>query len=351
MSNYLINGNGSTFLTDGIKTIIRESKSYIKACNFLFQDAEIVKLLKDASDRGVAIFIISNIQLNDYLEEEEGKKNRQKNDNTTLPNLNDLKNKGCHVHLLKELHAKFIIGDGTRGIIMSANFASNSISYNTETGLYVYNEELHDLEYIFEMLYLSSDITDIDKDEKRNVFSKKTRQVKVDMQQHLKSRVRFTIASQKKDNNLSECQITSIYDSILNIINQANKELYIVTWHFKALNHLPGFIDSIKKAINRGVKVIVYSNMYGQGSNSLGPSLDEVKKLEKIGCATYGDDNNHSKCVVSENEGILFTANIDGISGMLCGFETGCILLKDDCTSAVNHIKSLISKIDNSKKQ
>ena len=147
MSSYLINGNGKVFLTEGIKKVIREAKTYIKACNFLFQDKDIIQLLKEAAKRGVAIFIISNIRLQDYQEDSAG--NNYVND-TTLPNLNDLKLLGCHVHLLKELHAKFIISDGEQGIIMSANFASNSINKNTEAGVFVYEEELEDLEYVFE---------------------------------------------------------------------------------------------------------------------------------------------------------------------------------------------------------
>ena len=199
MSSYLINGNGKVFLTEGIKKVIREAKTYIKACNFLFQDKDIIQLLKEAAKRGVAIFIISNIRLQDYQEDSAG--NNYGND-TTLPNLNDLKLLGCHVHLLKELHAKFIISDGEQGIIMSANFASNSINKNTETGVFVYEEELEDLEYVFEKLYLSSDITDIDRNEYRNILSKHVNYVKLDVTQHLKSGTKYTIRSTKADNNL-----------------------------------------------------------------------------------------------------------------------------------------------------
>ncbi len=341
-NNYLINGNGNTFLTDGIKKIIKEANSYIKACNFLFQDTEIINLLKEACNRGVAIFVISNIQFEGYLEDEETKSKRR-NDNTTLPNLSNLKSMGCHVHLLTELHAKFIISDGKEGIVMSANFASNSIRNNTETGVYVYDNELNDLEYIFEKLYLSSDVTDIDKDDKHNVFSKKTRAVKIDTVSFLKSRIRFTIASQRKDNNLTECHITSIYDTILNIIQNAEKYVYIVTWHFKMLNKLPGFIEAIKQALKKGVKITLYSNMYGRGSNSLESSLTEIKILEKMGCKVNGDNNNHSKCVLSEKDGIIFTANIDGFTGLLSGFEAGCILSEEERKASVRHIHSLIN--------
>ena len=199
MDSYLINGNKSMMLTQSIKDLIKGSTKYIKACNFLFQDKDIIELLHQASDRGVAIFIISNIRLNDYSEDEE---NKDDNSNTTLPNLNALKEIGCHVHLLTELHAKFIIGDGMQGIVMSANFSANSLDKNTETGIPVFGAELSDLEYVFEKLYLSSDISDIEKTNERNILLKKTRPLILDKNNYLASNMRFTIASEHRDNNL-----------------------------------------------------------------------------------------------------------------------------------------------------
>lgn len=59
-----------------------------------------------------------------------------------------------------------------QGILMSANFSANSLDKNTETGIPIFGAELSDMEYVFEKLYLSSDITDIDKTSERNVLLK-----------------------------------------------------------------------------------------------------------------------------------------------------------------------------------
>jgi hypothetical protein len=48
--------------------------------------------------------------------------------------------------------------------------------------------------------------------------------------------------------------------------------------------------------------------------------------LKKAGCLIYGDVYNHSKGISSENEGLIFTANIDGKHGLKNGFEVGCFL-------------------------
>ena len=346
MDSYLINGNKSMMLTQSIKDLIKGSTKYIKACNFLFQDKDIIELLHQASDRGVAIFIISNIRLNDYSEDDE---NKDDNSNTTLPNLNALKEIGCHVHLLTELHAKFIIGDGMQGIVMSANFSANSLDKNTETGIPVLGAELSDLEYVFEKLYLSSDISDIEKTNERNILLKKTRPLILDKNNYLVSNMRFTIASEHKDNNLFNCRIASIYNTIVGIINKAQKYVYIVTWHFKDLDRLPEFKEAVERAIKRGVAITLYSNYYGQGSSSLRASRNAIDELKRMGCRNYGDNNNHSKCVISENEGILFTANIDGKNGMRYGFEVGCKLNREQLNLAYSHINKLIDNSKNTK--
>ena len=311
MDSYLINGNNSMMLTHSIKELIKRSTKYIKACNFLFQDKEIIELLQQACDRGVAVFIISNIRLSEYSEDDEKK---EESTNTTLPNLNALKEIGCHVHLLTELHAKFVICDGMQGILMSANRTL---------------DELVDL-----------NISDDTLSYEERMFLTKFK--KLDKDNHLSSNMRFTIASEHKDNNLYNCRIISIYNTIVGIINKAQKYVYIVTWHFKNLEQLPELKEAIEKAIKREVNVVIYSNYYGKGSLSLNASRKAIDELKHMGCRNYGDDNNHSKCVISENDGILFTANIDGKSGMHNGFEAGCKLSREQISLAYQHINKLI---------
>jgi phosphatidylserine/phosphatidylglycerophosphate/cardiolipin synthase-like enzyme len=134
-----------------------------------------------------------------------------------------------------------------------------------------------------------------------------------------------------------------LLNEIIDIIVNAQKYLYIVTWHFKYLDQLPAIMEALKSAIKRGVKVTAYCNLYGQGSSSFNASRAEVKKLERIGCKVYGDDNNHSKCVLSETRGVVFSANIDGSTGLFTGFEVGCVLTNDQLTAATQHVRTLIT--------
>jgi phosphatidylserine/phosphatidylglycerophosphate/cardiolipin synthase-like enzyme len=135
--------------------------------------------------------------------------------------------------------------------------------------------------------------------------------------------------------------VHSIYDEIIGIINRASEYVYIVTWHFKALNLLPEFTEALKQAIDRGVWVYLYSNTE-QPNYSRPESLRQIEYLESIGCKSKGDDNNHSKCVISESEGVVFTANIDGVHGLKTGFEVGCVLQEEELDTAREYVEQII---------
>lgn len=348
MSEYLINDKIWHELTDNILETIRDAQNYIKTGNFLFQDERIIHELREALKRGVAVFILSNTP---ELERDATKSANGKDINMHLVNLKKLFQKGAHCRSLDDLHAKFIIADGKKGVLMSANFAPTSLEKNIETGITLDAHELQELEYTFDILYINSDTYLQESDDRhqsiranspvsRNAFDK----------EHLTSRLRLTLAQNgdfdgdsRHTTNLRYCNTHTIYDEIVGIINRAQEVVYIITWHFKALNLLPEFTDAIKKAIDRGVWIFLYSNTE-QPNNSRQESLRQIKYLESIGCKSTGDDSNHSKCVISETEGIVFTANIDGFHGMKTGFEVGCILQGEELEKAREHAKYLTEK-------
>jgi len=254
--------------------------------------------------------------------------------------LNDLFYAGIHVRLLDDLHAKFIIADGTDGILMSANLSPNSLKKNIETGLILERNEVRNLEYIFDVMYNHADIVKFMSTLHKVTTVKSENPIDAKVFDNIDGKIKITVSS-SKHTNLSSCKIHSILDYIIGLIKSAKEYIYIVTWHFKSLNK--SFINEIQNAINRGVTVYLYSNTMTQV-----PSLIKSKKaiddLIKIGCKSYGDDKNHSKCILSENKGIIFTANVDFESGMTNGFEVGCILDEEERKSALKHVKTLINK-------
>ena len=326
-TSFFYNGRGSVELTERILALIADAVNYVKTGNFLFQDRRIVDALIEAMGRGVAVFILSNIQ---NPEEDSRDDTEDGHVDTHLPNLKALTRHGAHCRGLDDLHAKFILVDGMDGILMSANFSPNSIDGNIETGVLLQGDEVEDLEYVFDKLYLNADVQGILGTNEKTMFLRS--KVELDSSSFARTRLtsglRFTIVGQKKNNkktNLSSCQVMTIYDSILEIVRHAKSELSIVTWHFKAIEMLPELLVELKSAISRGVRVRLYSND-GQENNSVDESRRCLDSLKKMGCLAMGDDMNHSKAVVSESEGIIFTANIDGKHGLKTGFEVGCVL-------------------------
>ncbi len=70
--------------------------------------------------------------------------------------------------------------------------------------------------------------------------------------------------------------------------------------------------------------------------------LEGVSELQKIGCAIYADVYNHSKGVINETTGLIFTANIDGNHGLINGFEVGYILDENQRAEFLDFHKRLI---------
>ena len=105
------------------------------------------------------------------------------------------------------------------------------------------------------------------------------------------------------------------------------------------LQRLPDFCIAVKNARKRHVRLIAYCrNKDGNQANQR-----QLGLLNKLGCSQqYGDADNHSKCIITDKTGIIFTANIDGDHGMLTGFEVGCIMTEQQRKDALAFMNNLI---------
>lgn len=110
------------------------------------------------------------------------------------------------------------------------------------------------------------------------------------------------------------------------------------------MRNLPELKIELQNAINRGVKVSLFYGTQGIG--------DRKEKTIKNAIELIGAENkssispftaNHAKCIISEKEGFLFTANIDGNKGLLKGFELGCILTETQRNYSINRISQIIA--------
>jgi phosphatidylserine/phosphatidylglycerophosphate/cardiolipin synthase-like enzyme len=352
MGNYYINTRGESKLTDHLKSLIASANSYIKICSFLMQDRDTVELLQEKSIKGeAAIFVLSNLRSSDYKKEEylssdedyESDELDKYNFDAHYELLQNLYKAGIHVRLLNDLHAKFIIVDGIGGLLMSANISPNSLSNNVETGMSLSTQDIKSLEYIFDVMYCHADIQKYTDYKQKDIIVSNKSMVPEDAFKDLKGNIRLTACPfNNVMTNLSELQITTIYNEIISIIKNANNFLYIVSWEFKdRRNILSEFRSEVKRAIARGVEVSLFFNRKGPIGN-LKAQDELVRRLINVGCSAYTDECNHSKCIISEKEGMLFTANIDGNIGLKSGFEVGCLFDSEQLNAATQHIRSLI---------
>jgi phosphatidylserine/phosphatidylglycerophosphate/cardiolipin synthase-like enzyme len=310
------------------------------------EDQMVVDELRSVAYSGkVAVFVISN---RNKREDEEYISTKEKKDVVDAEGihahrmfLQRMYYSGVHVRLLDNLHAKFIIADGQKGVLMSANIASNSLNKNVETGISVEGDDLKSLELVFDTMYNYADIVQFVQSDRSDVVKMSVKKLPNQIFEGIKGNIRLTAIS-RNQTNLSECKQTSIYDSIIKIIDEAGSFIYIVAWVFKdkrgALSKLKYAID---RAAKRGVKVAL---LYNDKGNTANKEIQQkyIYEMGRIGCDAYSVTNNHSKCVLSDKSGMLFTANIDGNNGLLEGFEVGCLLDEEQYRQAVKHIEELI---------
>ena len=346
MGNYYINDKNRIELTEKILKIIRSAKKYVKLSSFIMEDYQVVsELCEVAESGGIAVFVISN---RNNKEGEEFKSTSQQREGVEGIHshqmfLQSLFYAGAHVRLLDNLHAKFILADGEDGLLMSANIAANSLAKNVETGISLSGNDIKDLELIFDTMYNYADIVQFVKSDSSDVIKKSVKKLPNEIFCNIKGNIKVTALS-KYNTNLSECHQTTLYDTIIRIIDEAQSFIYIVSWVFKdKRNVLVKFQKSINYALKRGVKVSLF---YNKNVSSFNQVLQEqfIYQIGSKGCDAYSNDNNHSKCILSEKEGLLFTANIDGANGLLEGFEVGCLMDKEQHEQALNHVKDLITK-------
>lgn len=346
MGCYYINDGKRRELTESILEMIRTAKSYIKISSFVMEDQMVVDELRSVAYSGkVAVFVISN---RNKREDEEYISTKDKKGIVDAEGihahrmfLQKMYYSGVHVRLLDNLHAKFIITDGQKGVLMSANIASNSLNKNVETGITVEGDDLNSLELVFDTMYNYADIVQFVQSDRSDVIKMSVKKLPNQIFDGIKGNIRLTAIS-RYQTNLSECKQTSIYNSIIKIIDESESFVYVVAWVFKdkrgVLSKLTYAID---RAAKRGVKITL---LYNDKGNSANKDIQQkyIYEMGRIGCDAYPVTNNHSKCVLSDKGGMLFTANIDGNNGLLEGFEVGCMLDEEQHQQAVKHVEELI---------
>lgn len=332
--------NNNVRLKEEIIKIINKSATVLKICSFIITDKEIFDLiLEKAISTNIAIFILTQLDrsklnnltsLSEFLTEEE------LNDKTSSIHLNNIKklyDHGVHVRASESAHAKFIVSDRDLGFIMSANLTTPSLNENTESGVYLDKESSEELDKLFDLIYI-----------KGTNYTKFIDSTKKNKMMVVNTLVNYTFDNLPKpsDSNLrfTYLDITgNLLEEIINIIDKANEYLYISTYSIVGLQHIQNLVTALENAVKRGVKVFLFC----RGMNYRNDHLLATETLTRLGCEIFGNFDNHSKGVISETEGLIFTANIDGNHGLINGFEVGYKLREKQREHFLDFHKYLIS--------
>jgi hypothetical protein len=321
-SVFLTQENNLTLKKEIIKLII-ESRDVLKICSFIITDREIFEaILNKAQNSNTTIFILTqldrskitnSISLLDFLTEEEIKENLSQ---THLKFIKILYDNGVHVRASVSAHAKFIIADRNTGFINSANLTTPSLNFNTESGVYLDGESSKQLDILFDVIFQKgTQFRQFISSSKKNKMLVVQSEVKIQKEilpDSSLSNLRYTY----------ENETNNLYDEIINIINEANEYLYISTYCIVGLSTIVECTQAIKAANSRGVNIYLFC----RGMNYRNDHLIGSANLNSLGCEIYADMFNHSKGIINEKKGLIFTANIDGNHGLKNGFEVGYIL-------------------------
>jgi len=323
--------NGQVFLTqennnslkEEILRLITESKEVLKICSFIITDNEIFEaILNKAQSSNISIFILTQLDqaklknifsLLDYLTEEEIKENPSQ---THLMHIKKLFDNGVHVRASVSAHAKFIIADRINGFITSANLTTPSLTFNTESGVYLTHKDSGELDKLFDVIFqMGSSYRQFISSAKKNKIFVVQSEIKIKKEllpDPSASNLRYTY----------ETETSNLYEEIVSIINDASDYLYLSSYSIVGLDSLNELTLALQEAFRREVKI----NIFCRGMNYRNDHLTGSQILSLGGCRIFADIFNHSKAIISEKRGMIFTANIDGFHGLKNGFEVGYIL-------------------------
>jgi phosphatidylserine/phosphatidylglycerophosphate/cardiolipin synthase-like enzyme len=296
---------------------LSQAKKYVKVCSFIVNDKEVHKALIEVVNRGVAVFILT--QLDDskfstsFLTEEEIIENRNQSHLDSVKHLYQL---GAHIRAAESVHAKFILVDGERGFVTSANITAPSLNTNPESGCEIEDREsVEALERIFDIIYQQGTKY------RKFISAGKNRQFIVQSETHIE----LNLLPQENDSKLRYTlgqSINNLYQEIVNTVKQAKGDIYISTYSITGLDSLPELIEAIGNCINNGNSIFIFC----RAMNYRPDHLKACTRLATLGCHIRGDIYNHSKGIITDKKGLIFTANIDGRHGLIDGFEVGLII-------------------------
>ena len=312
--NLLVTINDNLSIKDEVLNTIKSAENQIKICSFILDDDDVINSIEDVlKNRGVSVFILTCVMdkqiVTDFLSEPDMS---YESADKHLKAIGRLLVLGAHIRASDACHAKFILQDSKKAIIMSANLTKRSLNENAESGVIVDDDKIvAQLEHVYETIYLygteySFSIPD------NELFVEKTDTAIMDdyFPDVKKTNLKWTYGENQH----------WLYKELINIIQNARKNLFISTFSIIGLDNLEEFMKALKGFTDKGGELIFFC----RSQNHRLEQLFCCKAINELGGKIFGDISNHSKGIVNDlNDTMIFTANIDGEKGLINGFEVG----------------------------
>lgn len=341
MNGIFYNNGSYRELTNELLRQIDEAKTWIKACNLFFDDTDIREALLKAAERGVAIFILTNLQgvTGERRRDKVSGKIKQDAQSTQglfhSASLKKLYNAGAHISGLDGLHAKFMLTDANYGIITSLNFSPNSTNKISELGVVISDTEYKELEEVFDYLFLRPDKFRF-ADRGSHFSYERPSETIDDKQLSMLSKIKMTLGPTDRGLGLAlaDCNCHDLRDEIFQIIEDTNQgeSLYIATYSLNQNAKGPNG-ETIGAVLKRTQKRGAVVNVV----------MREDKKEYINGISISYHEDNHAKAVLNEHKGIIFTGNLTAES-FKNGFDLGVVLTKEQIEETREFIKKLINQ-------
>ena len=331
---------GNISLKQEILKLIEQSSLVIKICSFIITDREIFEvLLEKVKARQVAVFVLTQLDpsklkntttMAEHVTAEELGENPA---HTHLYYIKALFDQGAHVRAATTAHAKFLVIDRNQGLLMSANLTTPSLNLNTESGVYLQRETVVELDRLFDVIFQHGT-------RYRQYFTANKSKAFVVSTTERVSTEHLLIDPSSRLRYTYEQHTHQLYETIVEYLDQAHDYVYLSTYSIVGLEKLPEFTRAVEAAISRGVGIYIFC----RGMNYRSDHLKNTLLLAQMGCKVFGDVYNHSKGIINESAGMIFTANIDGNHGLTNGFEVGYILNQTQRTAFLDlHLELIAS--------
>ncbi len=240
-----------------------------------------------------------------------------------IKNFEALTRHGIYVRGAENCHAKFCIVDDRAALVGSANFDPNGLGEEGgvpcgELGIVIDgSERVAPLAQLFRHLWKCG-------------CQREAPPLRDDYRLSGVSPITEALPSVPKGSDAvvwTGFKSTAILAGIQSVITTAQHTLLLASYSFTSMREKPALIlDALAAARKRGVQVELLLRDRSR-------DLPEIAALIDLGVEVRANRDNHAKYAIADGDnGLLFSANFDGVHGLTDGIETGVWLRPDEAS-------------------